>query len=307
MSESFRAPVLCGRNMPREGFRVGRALKFPRSAGLETGDTADLEICATSSAAAAFTLIELLVVIAIIAILASLLLPSLARAKSEANRTSCVNNFKQLAILMQNYTDTYNDTFPAHRNQNIDDNNVNISMTNWWGPTIIDRPTAAVQSNLFHCPAIKGKQVDGAVTWSWNFDPHFVGYGYNNYFLGLHPFGPTPISVAGVHFNPPVTFKRTAVRTPAYTLMMADSSPASGVITAQDCWSSDCWWPYSSHASLQGVETSRHQKLGVVCFTDGHAESRKDSTINPPVDPASAVGRALINVQYWDPLQTYKP
>ncbi|MBQ7207864.1 MAG: prepilin-type N-terminal cleavage/methylation domain-containing protein [Lentisphaeria bacterium] len=56
-----------------------------------------------------FTLIELLVVIAIIAILAAMLMPALSQARDKVKETTCINNYKQLNMMDQEYAQAYDD------------------------------------------------------------------------------------------------------------------------------------------------------------------------------------------------------
>ncbi|MHC4873293.1 MAG: type II secretion system protein [Planctomycetota bacterium] len=75
----------------------------------------------------AFTLVELLVVIAIISILAGMLLPALENALNNARSIVCVNNFKQLYLITNEYAEDYDDYIFSSRCQIPGQN----SVKNW--------------------------------------------------------------------------------------------------------------------------------------------------------------------------------
>ncbi|MEW6160836.1 MAG: type II secretion system protein [Verrucomicrobiota bacterium] len=251
----------------------------------------------------AFTLIELLVVIAIIAILAGMLLPALAKSKSKGERIVCLNNLRQISLFMQFYTDENNDTFPAHRNLGLNTADAGPSLSNWWGTAIVGYGKG--NSNFFRCASLKQRRLDNGIRWQWKFDCHNVGYGMNAYFLGIHPYAGDDLVINGVSFQTRPWFKRTRIVNPAQNVVIGDGMPKS-----DGMWSSSLWWPTScmdpktsTTRAYEGIDPNRHLGTGVVVFNDGHSEARKSAQINPPVDPVSGGPRAVINSEFWDPLQ----
>jgi prepilin-type N-terminal cleavage/methylation domain-containing protein/prepilin-type processing-associated H-X9-DG protein len=105
-----------------------------------------------------FTLIELLVVISIIAILASLLMPSLSKARKTSKMAVCMNNQRQLVIANTMFT-LDNDGFFQNQNHigtiSWEDSIYTYLNLDWTGPNgnVKRSNTSESQTSIFNCPS----------------------------------------------------------------------------------------------------------------------------------------------------------
>ena len=146
----------------------------------------------------AFTLIELLMVISIIAILAALLLPAIGMARSAAAKVGCLNNLRQLGMMLMAYSDD-NHGLLIVRNLNTSNTDPGVGFPPEWfihpnsdGARWIDESLIGTvcdvikdsnwrhtpQGSIFQCPA------GGRERHPWNHGRrHFTwGYGLNFWF-----------------------------------------------------------------------------------------------------------------------------
>ena len=109
-----------------------------------------------------FTLVELLVVISIIALLLSILMPSLGRARAQAQSVVCLSQMKQIGSAMMMYALDAGDKFPPY---DLDMQQNKTPYDNWCfvlAPYLggIDKAAAvgkqAGDTGVFLCPTHKG-------------------------------------------------------------------------------------------------------------------------------------------------------
>ena len=138
----------------------------------------------------AFTLIELLVVIAIIALLMGILLPSLARARGQAQKIVCAAHTKALGVSLRMYVDDYDGKTHNSPNRGMWDNayeggavvrefGPNDSF-GYWG--VAYYPYAR-NKRIFRCPGTRRTDDWPEEGWGIMYQPYFkyCSYGINGY------------------------------------------------------------------------------------------------------------------------------
>jgi prepilin-type N-terminal cleavage/methylation domain-containing protein/prepilin-type processing-associated H-X9-DG protein len=214
----------------------------------------------------AFTLIELLVVIAIIALLLSILLPSLAKAKSKARAILCLTNMRQMHIAVNVYANNNNQYYPPAYAGDSNPMDMLLESNNWDFSGKKDFNTGEKTVNggfLWEGQPIGKVQLCPAYKVSANSSDDFTGYNYNTSYIGHGHLEliTTPAKVTGV-------------RNPEGCALFGDGEYYGGANKfMRSPLKSNYDNFYSRHAGTQGF---RHDGRTNVMWCDGHGSAQKE-------------------------------
>jgi len=230
-----------------------------------------------------FTLIELLVVIAIIAILASMLLPSLSKARETAKAIACANNMKQINTSSTMYIGDYNDYYPSggsagcwpYLSNNVGPYLAQTYTGTVWGAKVSGlfaadtSGTGAKDMPIFRCPSELAPAFTDP-TYQWIAGKGGISYAVNGEIsCGIQ----VPINAYSY-----VGIKSTKIRHPASKFFIIEGS---GSINQ---------WEPARILYRHPAGTYTSSKVGSnAIFADGHYEKRK--------------GNIAANYSEWGPAQ----
>ncbi len=214
-----------------------------------------------SRARGGFTLVELLVVIGIIALLVSILLPTLSRAREQANQVKCLSNLRQLTNAFIMYANDNKQVLPA-------DADGGVFEEDWiWWQSSRDQNQGAIQKYLspvfnpavYRCPS---DRVDvhpaGAYAYSYTVNYFFCDY--------------------TAYHNKTPAIRLSQIRNSTQKIFIVDESADS---IDDGAWAPDRYDPAATPP--RNVLANRHERTlektsdpsagrGNVSYVDGHAE-----------------------------------
>lgn len=241
---------------------------------------------------AAFTLVELLVVIGIVAVLIAILLPTLGKARREANRAFCLNNIRNMQIAQMQYANDNNGYLVraglAH--DGIDPNEpvawIN-TLQRYYRGSGDESDTRQSPAIVVRCPSDDSPHWAGGAPVPGSNPPEFrrTSYGINPFLDDeLCPWGPGQVAFP----RPPGGWyaKITRIRRPASTVQFVEM-PYTGRYAASDHFHVENLAGNNVPVVAAGqLQTNAHggrarswQAVANYGFLDGHAESLRFSEV----------------------------